>query len=193
MEGGVGSRIEAPSGSAAASPSGAAAAKRRSLRHETRPKQGGHLRDRIGRVEQDYPELVAADARRRHVAASRRIREPRLQPRYPGLGQSRQTVLQEVMIVVEVEVLALDWEGRLSVAGLRDPRDPRIRQIGARELRQIERTGVVVTIAEAVRRRVVRALEAHRLRLEVHLLDEPRHRAAVVLGEADSPRHLPRS
>src|SRR5215218_7765219 len=93
---------------------------------------------------------MAADAGGGDVAAARGIGETGLQPRDLGLRQAGQPVLQEVMVVGEVQVLPLDREARLRVAGLSDPGDPRVGQVGASERREIERTRVVPPVAQSV-------------------------------------------
>src|SRR6185369_14679089 len=72
----------------------------------------------IGGVQNDGAELNAAQARRGHVATPRLVREAGFQARDLRLRHAGEPALQEVVVVREVEVLALDRKARLRVAGL---------------------------------------------------------------------------
>src|SRR6476659_3913783 len=91
-----------------------------------RAQQRRHLVERVGRIQEDDAELVAVAAPGGHVAASGSVGVAGLHP-----GDSLHAHEDERVVVVEVEVAALDGERESRVSGADYPTNARVGQVGA--------------------------------------------------------------
>ena len=93
--------------------------------------------------------------------------------------------LQQRVVVVEVELAALDRERQHDLAAAHDPPQPLVLQHRRGERGEVVRAGVVALVLQAVGAREARAAEVHLPRLGVHLRDEALQRPRHALRQRD--------
>ena len=100
-------------------------------------------------------------------------------------GDARVFVDQQRVVVVEVELAALDRERQDRFVGADDLGDARLGHVEVREHGEVGGAGVVAAVVEARRRGVARAAEPQTGGFFVHAHDELVDGSGDVLGERD--------
>src|SRR5262245_9029370 len=137
---------------------------------ESCAQQRRHLVERVGAVKQNDAEVPVTLAGGRHVAAPGGVGVAGLQAGDPG-GPGT----DEGVVVVEVEIAALDRELEAVMVGTDDARHAPLGEVGASERGEVARARVVALVLEPVRAGEVRAAQAEAPPPPVHALDEVQH------------------